>query len=53
MKEEINPKLVKEICFLYNDIYKEIYCNFLLSGSKYKESYYFLENFWKNFKNKD
>lgn len=47
IKEEIISKLDNESYPIYDDIYKEIYLRLLLSTSKYKESFYFLEKFIK------
>lgn len=43
MKEQINPFLFEEVIPLYNEIYKTIYLDYMVSTSKYKESYYYLK----------
>lgn len=47
MKEQINPYLYDEVIPLYNDVYKEIYLDYMSNTSKYKESYYYLKRYYE------
>lgn len=47
MKDQINPYMYEEVIPLYNDIYKEIYLEYMTDTSKYKESYYFLKKYYE------
>jgi len=45
MKDQINPYLYDEVIPLYNEVYKEIYLDYMSNTSKYKESYYYLKRY--------
>lgn len=47
MKEQINPYLYEEVIPLYNEVYKNIYLEYMSGTSKYKESYYYLKRYYE------
>lgn len=47
LRTKIIPNLNKEINFLYNEVYQEIFINLLVAESKYKEAFYLVSKLTK------